>query len=65
MDLRTISKAVAGGLATAVGGVGTAVIAVPESVAMPWYGYVVVGVINAALGFAVVYWSPRNSDRKA
>ena len=63
LNLRTMSKALAGGLAAAVSGVGTAAIAIPESVAMPWYGYVVVGVINAGLGFAAVYWSPKNADR--
>jgi len=64
MNLRTMSKAIAGGLAGAVTGVGTASITIPADVAMPWYGYVIVGVLNAALGFAVVYWSPRNTDRE-
>ena len=64
-NLRTMSKALAGGLAAAVSGVGTAVIAIPDSVAMPWYGYVVVAVINAGLGFAAVYWSPKNADNPA
>jgi len=60
MDIRTISKAVAGGLAAAAGGLGTATIMIPADVEMPWWGYVVVGVANAALGALAVYWAPAN-----
>ncbi|MEC5291990.1 hypothetical protein VSX64_14620 [Aurantimonas sp. C2-6-R+9] len=61
MDWHKISKAVGGGVAAAVGGIGTAAIAIPPEVVMPWFGYVIVGVANAGLGFVTVYWFPKNS----
>lgn len=56
-----ISKAIAGGVAGAITGVGTAFVVIPATVVMPWYGYVLVGVINAGLGFATVYFAPKNT----
>lgn len=61
MDLAKISKAIAGALAAGVGGAGTSAIIVPDGINMPWYGYLLVGVLNAALGFLVVYFAPRNA----
>lgn len=61
MNLGSISKAIAGASAAAVGGITTSFIVIPESVIMPWYGYVAVGVLNAAIGFAIVYFAPRNT----
>lgn len=60
MDLRSISKAIAGAAVTGMASLGTSFIVIPPDVSMPWYGYVAVGVINAALGFAIVYFAPRN-----
>jgi hypothetical protein len=60
MDLKSVSKAIAGAVASGVVGVGT-VVAVPSTVEMPWYGYVIVGVVNAVIGFGVVYFAPRNA----
>ncbi len=59
MDLRSISKAIAGAAVTGVTSLGTFIV-IPPEVAMPWYGYVAVGLINAVIGFAVVYLAPRN-----
>lgn len=59
-DLRTITKAIAGATAGAMGGVGTALITVPPDVVMPFWGYILVGVLNAAIGFAGVYFAPAN-----
>ena len=61
MNLRTVSKAIAGAVATSVGAVGTTVVAVPDGIEMPWWGYVLVGLINAGIGFLVVYLAPRNA----
>lgn len=60
MDLSRISKAIAGGIATASGVTGTASVVIPSSVDMPWYGYAVIGVLNFILGFGVVYLAPAN-----
>lgn len=61
MNLGSISKAIAGAVAT--GAVGTGMlITVPESAGMPWWGYIIVGVANAAVGFAIVYLAPRNTQ---
>lgn len=61
MNIGHISKAIAGAAAGAVGGVGTTFVVVPEGTSMPWWGYIAVGLANAAIGFAVVYRAPRNS----
>lgn len=61
MDLGKISKAIAGALAAGIGGAGTSAIIVPDGINMPWYGYVIVGALNAVLGFVVVYFAPKNS----
>lgn len=58
--LKTISKGIAGAAATAVGATATFIV-IPEGVEMPFWGYIVVGVLNAALGFAVVYFAPKNA----
>lgn len=60
MSVAKVNKAIAGALAGGVGSVGTAVVMIPSDVEMPWYGYLLVGVINAALAFATVYLAPRN-----
>lgn len=59
--LQTVSKALAGAAVTSIGATAT-LIAVPPEANMPWWGYVLVGVLNAALGFAAVYWAPRNRE---
>jgi len=61
MDFGKISKAIAGALAAGLGGAGTTAVVIPDGVAMPWYGYVIVGAINAVFGFVVVYFAPRNT----
>lgn len=66
MNLSSISKAIAG---AAAGGVGTVAamagayyIVIPEGVTAPWWGYMIAGVANAALSFAIVYFAPRNTQ---
>ena len=54
-----ISKAIAGAAAGGVLTLGT-LVTVPADVQMPWYGYLVVGVVNAAIAFGTVYFAPRN-----
>lgn len=60
MDIRGISKALAGSLATTIAGTGSAYVALPPGVDVPWWGYLLVGVVNAAIGFGVVYFAPAN-----
>jgi len=60
MTIASVSKGIAGAAAGAATGLGTAFFAVPPDVVMPWYGYLIVGALNAAVGFAVVYFAPRN-----
>lgn len=66
MNLGSISKAIAGAVAGGAGAVATVAAAsyvtIPDGVQAPWWGYVLVGVANAAIGFAVVYIAPRNSQ---
>jgi hypothetical protein len=54
-------KAIAGATAAGLGSAGAAFVVVPPEVVMPWYGYVAVGVINAALTYLAVYW-PKNAE---
>jgi len=56
-----ISKAIAGTVAGIAGGLGTSAIVIPTGIEMPWYGYVLVALLNGVLGFAVVYFAPRNT----
>lgn len=58
--LASVSKAVGAGAAAAAGGVATTFFVVPPDVAMPWYGYVIVGALNALTAFAITYYAPRN-----
>lgn len=58
--LGSVSKAIAGAAAAGVGAA-TTFIVVPPEVQMPWFGYVLVGIANAALAFGVVYFAPRNN----
>lgn len=60
--LSTVSKGIAGAIAAGAGGLATSYIVVPEGVEMPYWGYIVVGVLNAALGFAFVYFAPKNTN---
>lgn len=60
MTVRSISKAVAGGVAGAATS-GLVFVTIPPDVAMPWYGYLGVAVLNAAIGFLAVYLAPRNA----
>lgn len=63
MTLSQITKAIAGASAGALGSIGTAVVVVPPEVVMPFWGYIIVGVLNAAIGFAAVYFSPQNGTK--
>ncbi len=56
-------KAVAGATMSGIASTGAAIVVVPPEVAMPWYGYVAVGLINAGLTYLAVYW-PRNAPAK-
>jgi len=58
--LGSVAKGIAGAAAAATGSMATTFIVVPPNVEMPWYGYVLVGIANAALAFGVVYFAPKN-----
>lgn len=61
MNLSAVSKAIAGAAAGGLTSLATSFVVIPDSVVMPWYGYVLVGLINAAIGFGFVYFAPRNT----
>ena len=60
ISLAPVSKALAGALAAGLAGTGTAAISVPADSGMPWWGYLLVGALNAAIGFLGVYAAPAN-----
>lgn len=61
MNFASVSKAIAGALVGAVTSSATAVaITIPDGVSVPWYGYVLIAILNAGIGYVGVYLSPRN-----
>ncbi|KAA2237255.1 hypothetical protein [Salinarimonas soli] len=58
--LAPVSKALAGALAAGLAGTSTAAVSIPADAAMPWWGYLLVGLVNAGLGFLGVYAAPAN-----
>lgn len=62
MNLGNISKAIGGSIVGGLGAGLTTLVVVPESAGMPWWGYIITGVINAAIVFAGVYIAPRNTQ---
>lgn len=63
--IRRVSKAIAGAIVAGAAGTGTAAIAVPENVMIPWYGYIAIAVINAGIGYIGVYAAPKNKPSAA
>lgn len=55
----SISKAIAAGVGGAVAGGGTGAIVLPEG--SPWYAYVLMALITAALPAIVTYLAPKNT----
>lgn len=64
MDIRTVSKAVAGAVATGALGVAAAPQLIPDGVDAPWWGHLLAGLVSAAIGFAVVYIAPANVTKR-
>jgi len=60
LDLKKISKAIAGGIAATAAGSGTAFVVIPTGVGVPSWAYAAVPLVNFIIGFAVVYWAPAN-----
>ena len=66
MDLRTISKAIAGGIAGAAIGNGTMIAMTAEQAsAMPWWGVILANVVYIGVGYGLVYLAPRNTTPPA
>lgn len=58
--MSNVSKAIAGAIATAAAASGTAYVVIPEGVEVPWWGYLAVPIINALIGYLIVYAAPKN-----
>jgi hypothetical protein len=58
--MRTVAKALGGAVASAAT-TATTFIVIPSTVEIPWWGYIITGVLNAGIGFGIVYFSPRNT----
>ena len=58
--MEKVSKAIAGAVAGGVGAPGAMLVTIPEGIIVPWWGYVIAGVVNAAFAFGVVYFAPAN-----
>jgi hypothetical protein len=57
--MKPLATSMVAGVVGAAGGLGVSYIAIPPEVVMPWYGYLVVSVLNAVIGFAFVYFAPK------
>ena len=63
MKLGTVSKGVAGAVAGMVSGnVGMIAMTAEQTAAMPWWGVIVANVVYAGIGFATVYFAPKNAE---
>jgi fluoride ion exporter CrcB/FEX len=60
MDLKRISKAIAGAAAGVVTTGGTMVTMIPEGVDTPWWGYLIANAVGAIIGGVFVYLAPSN-----
>lgn len=64
MELRKVSKAIAGAVASgATGGISPLII-IPENVDTPWWGYVIAAALSAVIGFGVTYFAPKNAPSR-
>ena len=60
IDVSKFKKAIAGGVAAAIGGSGTAYVILPPGLDIPAWIYAVVPIANFIVGFVIVYESPAN-----
>lgn len=57
------SKAIAGGILAGLTSTGaTAATVIPAGTPMPWWGYLVTFVVTSVIGYAGVYFAPRNTN---
>lgn len=62
MNIRSVSKGVAGAVAGMVSGnAGMIAMSAEQLAQMPWWGVLIANVTYAAIGFATVYFAPRNA----
>jgi|SRR5690606_34281936 len=61
-SIRGIAKAIAGAVAGGVTAPGLMLVAFPDDVSVPWWGYLLAAVINAGITALTVYWAPRNRE---
>jgi len=62
MKFGPVSKAIAGSVAGMISGnVGIITMSADQSASMPWWGVLISNVVYAAIGFATVYFAPRNT----
>lgn len=60
MDIRKVSKAIAGAVAAGATAPGVMAISIPQGVEAPWWGYVLAGVVSALISYAGVWFAPAN-----
>lgn len=57
--MSSISKAIAAGVGGALAGGGTGAVVLPEG--SPWYAYVIMTIVTAALPAIITYLAPKNT----
>ena len=62
MNIGNVSKGIAGAVAGMVtGNTGMVVMTADQIASMPWWGVLIANVIYAGIGFATVYFAPKNA----
>src|SRR5690606_14255779 len=60
--MQRIAKAIAGAVAGGVTAPGLMLVAFPDEVSVPWWGYLLAALLNAGITALTVYWAPRNRE---
>jgi hypothetical protein len=64
-QMGNVSKAIAGAIVGGVTGIGTVAAGaqlIPDGVTAPWWAYLLVPLVQAAVGFVGVYIAPKNTN---
>lgn len=62
--VRSSRKAIFAALGAGVGSPATLSVAIPPGVDVPWWGYLLFGIINAVITFVVTWGGPANETPK-
>lgn len=62
MDFKRVKKAIAGAVVAGASAPGAMIVTIPPEANAPWWGYILAGIVSAAIGYLGVYIAPKNAD---